>query len=398
MTAPSNRAIASAIAELGQPRLDAAAAYARTCIDLVAAGIPRVELALALDCERPIDTVSMRKVQRWAANPSGCLAMVGPNGCGKSFAAQRMAIERHARGQRTCWLAAVEWDRYDKTAQARWVAAGLSAQLLVVDDLGAGSTGAGGYVQADAESEVERMIVDRMGDGRPTAVLVNGNEESVSRQLGGRIWSRMRRSGGTVYLPEDSEDLREGTEEPPINTLGRWPRWQAAADLLDLVGHDDQGSWHRLIRRCSDGDYMRDVAARLGLNRAEVIEHAKRIPSNERALAAEAARVLRVDVVDYSLDGVLAAIVAKQKREREVTPGARTLGPHPVDVHPSGDDGRRARKLAEPLGFEVVKRRDGFELHHRGRPLSTGWASLDAAWCGALEHIGAADTSQAGAP
>ena len=401
---PSNRAIAIAIAELGEARLQAAAELDRLCLSLVASGLPRVELALALECDAPLDTESLRKISLWMRAPSGGLAVVGPAGCGKTFAAQRGVIARARAGLRSCWLPAVSWDGYSRDAQRRWIADGLAAQLLVVDDLGAGVTGSGGWVQRAVESEIEGMLMTRMGEGRPTLILANGSEASITEQLGGRLVSRMRAAGGFVFLPDGSPDLRAGVRQPTINTSGRWPRWQADRDLLELVGHDDTGSWHRLIRMAVDGgsdesqaasrEQLRRVAALLELDPVAVRRVALGHTPREHALMQYASKVLDTPVEEYSFGGLARALAAKnaaravreQSRPLEVNLKAKP------NVWPSSDalaaDARRIYRW----GYSVTGPNARHEFDFRTTDKVTkhidqkgsGYATADAAWKAAI--------------
>ena len=395
---PSNRAIAAAIAELGEQRLEELAAYARTCIDLVAAGIPRVELALALDCETVEQTESTQKLEQWAREPMGALAIVGPPGAGKSFAAALTVIARERAGLRSRWLAAVSWDGYSRDAQRQWLAECSATALAIVDDLGAGVMGSGGFVQRAAESEIEGALIKRIGDGKPTLVLANGTRETIEQQLGARLVSRMRDAGGFVFLPETSPDLRGRVKPPPVNSSGRWPRWQQAQDLLDLVGHDDVGSWHRLHRRASDAptdrdasrEWLRSVAAKLEIDPVAVRRRALDYKDRDDAICREMSRVLGVDVDEYSLAGVRRALGAKlaAQRERE---SRSTAAPDELKrrcVYPTGPHALDVCRRTKPLGFTVTALGESFDLRFRGQVKGGGYPTPDAAWLDADKHTG----------
>lgn len=389
-TKPTANDIASAIVELGTPRVEQLRAYHRTAVSMLAAGAQREDLAVAmtLDAADLEHTQALDDIGRWGKSPRGLLTVIGPKGCGKTLAAMRLTVERHAAGHSSRWLPLVTWPTHDRDRQRDWLARAEAARLLVLDDVGAGATN-GDYLR----DIVEGIILERIAGAHPTLLISNAKPSEIEHYLGARLWDRMNTAGGVVDIPLDTPSLRSRATFD-LDRFGRWPRWADAVRLLERLG-DESAPWSRFDRqvRTLSGreltEYMREVADDLSLERAHVRACAVTMADRWAAAFEDAGRAFGLDVESATITGISQAIARKLESRRDVAVGARAMGVAPALPPLDGDAARQARERLRPLGFDVRSTRlRGFELLFNKTPLSDEWPSAEQAWLAGLEHVG----------
>jgi len=152
---------------------------------LLAAGFPRraVEGAVAAD-----ETNAMiARIRDWDIERENVLVISGPKGVGKTVAAAWWAMRRAIPPAfvRAALFAASS--RYDREDRQRW----LSADALVLDDLGAEYADGKGSFLVDLDELVDMYY----GDRRPLLVTTNCNVVKFVERYGERIADRVRESG-----------------------------------------------------------------------------------------------------------------------------------------------------------------------------------------------------------
>jgi Mrp family chromosome partitioning ATPase len=141
---------------------------------------------------------------RWLADPHALmLVLAGRTGAGKSFAALALAAEAALRG------AAVEFARRRPLLVRRWTVDGYlsalrpdgspepgwlirhrasTAELLILDDLGAGLDGP---ASEHARRELTELLSGRLEAGRRTVVTTNLQSAEVRAMYGDQVLSRL---------------------------------------------------------------------------------------------------------------------------------------------------------------------------------------------------------------
>jgi DNA replication protein DnaC len=167
-------------------------------------------------------------VQRWAADPVGWLALLGPTGTGKTHLAAAVAHERLAAGESVFF--AVVPDLLDHLRRAYRpdnpetyddVFDDLrNAGLLVLDDLGAHST------TPWAEEKLYQLLSYRYLQSAPTVITTNVKPEDLDPRLASRIFDHQL---SQIY-ELDARDYRTGASPRAVQPRRRasaWdkPRW-----------------------------------------------------------------------------------------------------------------------------------------------------------------------------
>ena len=392
--------ITQAIVELGLPKLQAASEYARTCMSMLAAGVPRSEVprVLNVDDADVKDTHALRAISKWGEEPDGLLAVCGPVGTGKSWAAARLVLKRLRGGRRSTWLPLVAWPAHDLDAQGRWVSEADRAPLLVLDDLGAGLTSpradkSGGGYGGHLRNVVEGVLLRAIAEGRPAILISNGSREEVEAYLDGRIVDRTAMSGGFVEIDAKTKSLRDKSRTQ-LDAFGRWPRWAAAVRLLEQFGVDGQRFALEAQRlHNTRGEEAREElrahhkrgAEVLDLDRADVLARARVVDALTTELLGEVSRKLGVEVSEPTFDAVAQALGKRIGLARQSTlagyTGPRDYAPPPELPRLDSEQARRARESMAPLGYTVApSKMGGYILKHGGRALSFDWPTAEQAW------------------
>ena len=158
---------------------------------LVQAGVPRVCVDVA---RKPSVTAAMEVAREWWPSPDWSLVLLGGWGAGKTSAAAWLALEAITDGRRLRWLRAPEACRhplFGEEAEA-WTARARTADLLVLDDLGAD------VVTDHWRGWLEDVLDARWGNHRRTVVTVNNLDlDGFKARVGPRLGDRLKT--GRVY-------------------------------------------------------------------------------------------------------------------------------------------------------------------------------------------------------
>ncbi|HVI01686.1 MAG TPA: hypothetical protein VM869_23380 [Enhygromyxa sp.] len=243
---PSASAVANALVELAQPRLDRAWTYLADWDGLEAARVPAPFRRELLDRDAlgqlDLETESVIAVRDWARH--GAFAprvLVGQLGVGKSYAGARWAHDRHRAGKSTLWVSVSKWAALDFDTLRAELRRALTASAVIIDDLGTGSSM---YKLADGKKTlsmigeaVQTLLLDRTNDGLPTLVLLNGEWKPALGMLGRRLIDRMRlMPGKPVVVITSTESLRKALPEDDVDKAGRGRLYRRAMVLLETFG------------------------------------------------------------------------------------------------------------------------------------------------------------------
>lgn len=249
---PNIRFVARAIVEIGRPTINRAWSYLTTWTSLDKARVPpkmRRELLGAKFIEA--ETKALEVTRAWSERGSTApLVICGDVGVGKSFAGASWLLDCRSRGRSIAWVSANELAKLtlsrDHKREADREITILAdeerrmseAWALVLDDVGSGQLN--GFVLGQLKS----MLIERDAADRPTLVLLNepkaAGREWTKTHLDIRLVDRMRAGGGgTVYL-DGKKSLRGEPAEDDLEPDGRGRAWRAAANLIELVGRDDE--------------------------------------------------------------------------------------------------------------------------------------------------------------
>jgi hypothetical protein len=249
---PNIRFVARAIVELGRPTIDRAWAYMTTWSSLEKAKVPpklRRELLGSKLVET--QTKALDATRKWSGKGSTApLVICGDVGVGKSFAGASWLLDCRSRGRSIAWVSANELAKLplsrDHKREADRAIATLAdeerrmseAWALVLDDVGSGQLN--GFVFGQLKS----MLIERDAADRPTLVLLNekagAGRQWVDANMDTRLIDRMRAGGGGAVFLEGKKSLRAAADEDDLEQDGRGRAWRAAANLIELVGRDDE--------------------------------------------------------------------------------------------------------------------------------------------------------------
>ncbi len=435
--------VARAIAELGAPRVRAARRYHEAWravggghlpLEQRAGLVPIVDLRHALELpERP--TEALARVRAWRGR--GLFVLHGlKTGTGKTYGAVRWLLDGFDRGESIAWLACADWphdskSENGKSRQQAWLDRGRYKRRVVIDDIGAGTTG-GGFKGTDGKAQrpwtaepMEGLIMDRISDGLSTLVISNSDATNMRLWLGSRVWSRIELGGRTCDNMAEilsGEDLRE-PDTADVDEFGRSPTWHEHAEILEAIGFERDGEglhiadgWAfggRLERDIAaaarDAALVEDAAARklvvwgpctrairlLGLDRTAVMSRARALLASERETADRLRRELGVEVdpvEGLTFRQFAAGLVGKAKssmdadREKREADLRSRLDRLPALVDPRDVD--TARSIATRAGLSLGGNPDvGFYIVGPDGILRRNIKSSDRGW---LEAAGLA--------
>jgi DNA replication protein DnaC len=131
------------------------------------------------------------RAARWIAHPGDGLLIEGPVGSGKTYLAAAIVRARIESGMRASFrrsadlYAALRESYRLNASESDLMGPYRDAQLLVLDNLGAGSL-------TDFERRITLEILDRrLNDRRPTVVTTNWELDAIAEKMDDRIASRL---------------------------------------------------------------------------------------------------------------------------------------------------------------------------------------------------------------
>lgn len=165
------------------------------------------------------------RLTRWIESPRrGSLLLLGPTGLGKTTFATRAARQLALRdGVKVRWAAwkptldAIRATYNSRSGTAEEILGPLlSAELLVIDEIGAAGTiaqmrGDGSTSNADAVGHLERIVSERTAAGRPMVLTTNLLPGQLDETLSARVADRIRGACSVVALQGTSY---RGTKAP----------------------------------------------------------------------------------------------------------------------------------------------------------------------------------------
>lgn len=425
------RHVAAAIAELGAEQVRDAWRYLEAWEAIASAGVPRSTIRECL--AEPLLTGPCKAVLDWEAKGArGLLCLVGAPGVGKTYAAARWAVLRHARRASTAWLSIPSLSMLSLRARDARLAEVADRPALVLDDVGAG------FSQGDMLRDQLRGMIQHRIDGTgprglgSTIVASNAGVDEIRGWLGERIVDRCKIAGG--FAPIRSGESLRRPAEVQIDALGRGPEWYRAHRLVEVIGC-------REVERVDEGGRPRtdldvgdrlDAAARregyapcrmarelLGLTKSAVEAEAERLVEVELRMArALSDRFgVEVDARRLTLEGVAAAMAEQARRQQAEARARHSAEIHavtararryetvadPIDARPAPawTEGPRGRKALRRLGFGVVEVGDGRwrtvrKVGDATQILATGSTSDREAWEIAAKLCAEVDTRPGG--
>ena len=428
--------VGRAIAELGAPRVRAARRYhdawcvvggGHLPLEARAGRVPIVDLRHALELKER-RTEALARVRAWRGRALFVLHGT-KTGTGKTYSAIRWLLDGFDRGERVAWLACADWphdskSENGKSRQQAWLDRGRYARRVVIDDIGAGTTGGSkdrdGNAQRPWTAEpMEGLLMDRIADGLSTLIISNSNAANMRLWLGSRVWSRIELGGRTSDNMAEvlsGEDLR-APDTADVDEFERSPIWHEHAAILSTIGCDRDGEdglhvadgWAigRALERdiataARDAALVKDADARklelwkpcaraielLGLDRTAVTNRAKALLAAEQETADRLRRDLGVEVdptEGLTFRQFAASLVGKAKsgmdaeRERREADLQARLDRLPAIVDPSDVD--TARSIATRAGLSLGGNADvGFYIVGPNGILRRGIKSKDRGW------------------
>ena len=403
--------VGRAIAELGAPRVRAARRYhdawcvvggGHLPVEARSGRVPIVDLRHALELEER-RTEALARVRAWKGRALFVLHGT-KTGTGKTYSAIRWLLDGFDRGERVAWLACADWphdskSENGKSRQQAWLDRGRYARRVVIDDIGAGTTGGSKDREGNAQrpwtaEPMEGLLMDRISDGLSTLIISNSNAANMCLWLGSRVWSRIELGGRTSENMAEvlsGEDLRK--PDTDVDEFERSPIWHEHAAILAAIGceRDGEGGLHVAdgwsIGRALERDIAttaRDVAIKnaarpgvdarklelwkpctraielLGLDRGAVMSRAKALLAAEQETAERLRRDLGVEVdptEGLTFRQFAAGLVGKAKsgmdaeRERREADLRARLDRLPALVDPRDVD--TARTIATRAGLSL---------------------------------------------
>jgi len=257
VTAPGPRFIARALVVQGQPIIDRAWAYHTGWTALEAGRVPAKLRREVLDTKLlEAKTQALDEVNRWAGitddrEATAPLILVGGVGVGKSYAAAAWQLACARRGLSIAWVSAAylaslplyrDFDREkdrEKPVFGDEERRALEADVLVIDDLGAGTLG------EKLVKRINGLLLERDALERPTLVLMNAAVDDgkawISANIDTRVLDRQRAGGGDIVYLRPAKSMRAPKDDPDVDKkTGRGRAWKFAARLLSLVGVVDE--------------------------------------------------------------------------------------------------------------------------------------------------------------
>lgn len=423
------RHVAAAIANLGADRVRAAWRYLDQWAALDRSGVPRSTLRDAM--RRPKDTAPLASLTEWwSSGALGLLVLCGSPGVGKTYAAARWTLLRHAEGKATTWISGASLSTLSERDRRLRLEEVADRAALVIDDVGAGATH-GDWLKDQLQGLLQYRL-DGLGPRglTPTMLVSNGTREQLVEWAGPRVVDRAKLAGGFEQITARAS-LRSPLDK--IDALGRGPEWYRAHRLVDVIGceqverYDDEGRervdldvGRRLDSAARRLGYQpcEEAEALLGLTRAAVEVEARRVVDAELALVRATATRFEVELDErlLSLEGVAAAmaglirkrqadeaqrvrddaaaVVARARRYEQV---ADPIERRPA---PAWTDGRDGRKALKRLGFSVAEVSGRWQTRRKlgdaTQVLATGSATEADAWDIAARLCAEVDTRPGG--
>jgi len=289
------RNIAAAVVELAHPLLLRAWHYTldEHALTTVPGDIRRHGLRVPHDSRdlAPLqahDTEALALVREWSP---GSGVLVGPVGCGKSYAAVWWLLE-HARAG-----LAVRWLQAGTVGPTRESEAELSlcklTGALVIDDVGAGN------MSAWLLSTLNGLMLARLDAGRPTLLVSNATAFAIKSDdrpaplLDSRTFDRLR---ADRVVAVGGPSLRSDPPDDPI-IRGHGGAWRRASALLELVGVTDAAgtpirAGERMPDRPLPGYADAVFGGRLELRLAVAAREAGPSPEQQRRAKLDVARLV----------------------------------------------------------------------------------------------------------
>lgn len=425
------RNIAAAVVELARPLLRAwHYTLDEHALTTVPGDIRRHGLRVPHDSRdlAPIearDTEALALVREWAP---GSGVLVGPVGCGKSYAAVWWLLEHARAGLAVRWLQAgtVGPNRESEAELALCKLAG----ALVIDDVGAGN------MSAWLLSTINGLMLARLDAGRPTLLVSNATAfaiKSDDRQaplLDSRTFDRLRDSRVRVV---GGPSLRSDPPNDPI-IRDHGGAWRRACALLELVGVTDAAgtpirAGERMPDRPLPGYADAVFGGRLELRLAVAAREAGPSPEQQRRAKTEVARLvcdeLGLDVREVAArarelqaapsyaarEALDAALAELRKPKADASPARPTMSEREQAERAALVSRREATRLQlakhidalreseghmpptiptraklRKLGYAAELRVSGWALTFARRTLESALASEDDAWSIAESH------------
>lgn len=408
------RIIALAIAELAIDLVRAAWRDLEAWRVLTGAGVPVLELRLALETPETL-TEPLARLREW--NERGVLVEHGVPGTGKTHAAilwLLSTVDRNLRypsmrGLSMCWLAAATWPYQDRKLQDAWLRRGEGADVLVLDDLGAGASAAEWTRQP-----MEGMLMNRISAGKRTMLITNANAAETRSWLGPRLVSRIE-MGGRIVEIKSRKDLRK-PDTTEVDEYGRSATWHRNAEIVEAlgcrrvdgtleVGHVLEAATAKAVAAASlvDGDAAKTLAwapcrsARelLGLDPKAIQARAREIDARERSVCGDIATTYGVEVPEGGITAEVAMSVVRQLLAKNtIAVAPEPVRPrHSVPAHVADDAVEAASELALRHHMHVRETSDGTWEVRRWKGAghastesdleASGFASKGQAWLGA---------------
>jgi DNA replication protein DnaC len=399
---PNIRFVARAIVELGRPTINCAWSYLTTWISLDKAKVPpKLRRELLGSKFITAETQALKAARRWADKGSTApIVIIGYVGAGKSFAGADWLLNCRSRGRSIAWVSASELaklplSRDHKREADRGLVTLADEELrmseagaLVLDDIGSGQLSP--YMLGQLKS----MLLEREAADRPTMVLLNAKvddgREWFNANMDPRLLDRMRAGGGGAVYLTGKKSLRNDPEEDDIEPDGRGRTWKSAANLIELVGRDDEHDRSnpiygaRLEAACVHGEdglvAAEAVRRRVGVDPLAVQRRSFELADEDLRLRGI---VLDAPFLDQLRDRILdEGKQSTRERERlrvdpdylrragEIQSTGQALGARPAPVSTSKyavelPDGARARLAAQGVTVRFSSALQEFEVRYK---------------------------------
>lgn len=174
---------------------EAAARDRRSTISRMASnGFPHraLEAAEAADLEAD----ALARIRDWRHTEHSLLVLSGAAGCGKTVAATWWALNRCSAATFLRSTSFASSSRYDHEQRRKW----LSAQAMVLDDLGTEYADAKGNFQVDLDELIDTFY----GDSKPLIITTNCSTETFKARYGERVVDRVRECGKWLSIASKS--------------------------------------------------------------------------------------------------------------------------------------------------------------------------------------------------